>query len=159
MKKYLTVGEVEILHKIINSIPDRDTFVHGDIHPKNIMVQDDELLFIDMADLTYGHPVFDYLGMALTHILSGDYCYATTGVNKELATDLFNNSMNSVFAEKSKEEVEKIKKVITGLAMLKYTISPAISKNQPEDLNKMLMKKSREIFFPMAEKLIGAVDF
>lgn len=36
MLKYLTQKEVDILHDIINSVPDSNTFIHGDIHPKNM---------------------------------------------------------------------------------------------------------------------------
>ena len=62
MADVLTAGEIGLLHEIINSVPDRNTFVHGDIHTKNVMVQNGELILIDMADMTYGHPIFDYAG-------------------------------------------------------------------------------------------------
>jgi Ser/Thr protein kinase RdoA (MazF antagonist) len=44
---------------VIESIPDGDTFVHGDFHSKNIMVQKGEYLLIDMGDIGYGNPAFD----------------------------------------------------------------------------------------------------
>lgn len=48
LKDIYTPDEIAVLHEVINSIPDSNKFVHGDIHPKNIMVQDGELLFIDI---------------------------------------------------------------------------------------------------------------
>ena len=45
--------------KLISNIPDRDTFVHGDCHFKNIMVQGDDFLLIDMDTLSKGHPIFE----------------------------------------------------------------------------------------------------
>ena len=159
MKKYYTDEEVQTLHKVINSIPDRDTFVHGDIHPKNIMVQDNELLFIDMADLTYGHPIFDYAGLFLTHVLAKPFSEQLIGVKNEIAFPLFKNILKSVFSGKSDEEFERIFNVVKGFGLMKYAMSPAVNKNQPADLNARIIAKSKETFFPMAEKLIGAVDF
>ncbi len=43
----------------INAIPEGNTLVHGDFHPGNVMLSGDEPLIIDIADLSYGHPLFD----------------------------------------------------------------------------------------------------
>lgn len=59
IKEYLSKEQYEKLHKIISNIPERNTFVHGDCHFKNIMVQRDELLIIDMDTLSHGHPIFE----------------------------------------------------------------------------------------------------
>ena len=50
------------MHKFIDEIPVRNTFVHGDFHPGNIMLSNDEMLLIDMGDASVGHPVIDLLG-------------------------------------------------------------------------------------------------
>ena len=44
---------------LITSIPERKTFVHGDCHFKNIMVQGEEFILIDMDTLSVGHPIFE----------------------------------------------------------------------------------------------------
>ena len=49
----------EKCHKLLSDVPDRNTFIHGDCHFKNIMVQGDELLLIDMDTLSRGHPIFE----------------------------------------------------------------------------------------------------
>lgn len=49
--------------KLIESIPERNTFVHGDCHFKNIMVQKDELILIDMDTLSVGYPIFELAGI------------------------------------------------------------------------------------------------
>lgn len=51
------------LREFVDSIPDACTFVHGDFHPANVMVMPDgELMLIDMADASEGHPVIDLAG-------------------------------------------------------------------------------------------------
>lgn len=72
LRAYMTDEEVDTLHRINDAIPEGDTVVHGDYHPKNVMIQNGELVLIDMADLTTGHPLYDLGSMALTHHLPSD---------------------------------------------------------------------------------------
>ena len=44
---------------LIESVPKRNTLMHGDYHTNNIMVQNGEPLLIDMDTLCMGHPVFE----------------------------------------------------------------------------------------------------
>ena len=52
--------EKEQVIKFILDTPDADTCLHGDFHYGNaIITGEDEELFIDMGDFSYGHPNFD----------------------------------------------------------------------------------------------------
>ncbi len=53
------------LAELVESEPDSHCFTHGDAHVGNVMVQGDEMLFIDMAHIGMGHPVFDLMSMFL----------------------------------------------------------------------------------------------
>ena len=59
ISEFLTDEETEKLNSFINSIPDRKCFLHGDFHAKNIMIQNEEFVLIDIGDAAYGHPIFD----------------------------------------------------------------------------------------------------
>lgn len=59
MHEYLEQNEIDALKEIITSMADSDTLVHGDFHPGNIMLQDDELMLIDMGEVTRGVPIYD----------------------------------------------------------------------------------------------------
>ena len=65
---YFTDKEIEDLHRVNNAFADDTCIIHGDFHPKNIMVMDGELILIDMADITYGNPLYDLGSMLLTHV-------------------------------------------------------------------------------------------
>lgn len=65
---YLEPSEVEGIRSFILSIPKRSTFLHGDYNSKNIMVQGDEFVLIDLGDATVGHPVFDVAGLVLPYL-------------------------------------------------------------------------------------------
>lgn len=154
-----TPEERALLHEVINSIPDSGRFVHGDIHPKNIMVQDNDLVFIDLADLTYGHCIFDYAGIVLTHIMARAYAKQLFGVDPDILEQLYNNMVEANFPGRSGEDLERIKKVIMGYAGIKYAISPAVNKTLDPKLCEKTVKIAREQTFPNAKKLIGAIDF
>ena len=72
LRAYMTDEEVDTLHRINEAIPECDTVVHGDFHPKNVMIQNGELVLIDMADLTTGNPLYDLGSMALSHHIPPD---------------------------------------------------------------------------------------
>ena len=69
--KYESIGALSYLASVLNdeemkkvkalyeSIPDRDTFIHGDCHLGNVMVRDGEMMFIDLGTAGTGHPIFD----------------------------------------------------------------------------------------------------
>ena len=59
IKEFLDDKHYQKVKKLITSIPDRTTFVHGDCHFKNIMIQGDDFLLIDMDTLSRGHPIFE----------------------------------------------------------------------------------------------------
>lgn len=47
----------------------RDTLVHGDYSPKNVLVREERLILLDHEVIHFGEPAFD-LGFGLTHFLS-----------------------------------------------------------------------------------------
>ena len=47
------------LVSLVEAIPHDDHMIHGDYHTKNVELQGDEVLLIDMDTLAVGHPVFE----------------------------------------------------------------------------------------------------
>ena len=64
--RILNDEEYEKIKAIIENIPERKTFIHGDCHMGNVMLQDKELMFIDLSCAGCGHPIFDLMSMYLT---------------------------------------------------------------------------------------------
>jgi uncharacterized protein (TIGR02172 family) len=61
--QWCTAEEIGLLHEIVDAMPTSDTLTHNDLHPGNIMVQDNELLIIDMPDVTLAPPVCDLIAI------------------------------------------------------------------------------------------------
>lgn len=51
------------LKKLIEAIPKDDHMIHGDYHTKNLELQGDEVLLIDMDTLAVGHPIIELASM------------------------------------------------------------------------------------------------
>lgn len=64
--RILNDEEYEKVKAIFENIPERKTFIHGDCHTGNVMLQGKELMFIDLSCAGCGHPIFDLMSMYLT---------------------------------------------------------------------------------------------
>lgn len=72
LKDYIPNDQEVKLMELIAAVPDRHTMIHGDYHIKNIMMQNDEVLLIDMDTLSMGHPVFELASMYLGFVGFGE---------------------------------------------------------------------------------------
>lgn len=64
--RILSDEEHDKFKAIFENIPERRTFIHGDCHAGNVMLQGKELMFIDLSCAGCGHPIFDLMSMYLT---------------------------------------------------------------------------------------------
>ena len=60
---HLPEGKGSKLLALINSVPERNTLLHGDYHTNNVMVQNNEPVLIDLDTLCKGHPIFELASM------------------------------------------------------------------------------------------------
>lgn len=67
-----TAEETRKILAVVENAPDSRRFCHGDAHVGNVMVQGSEMLFIDMAHVGMGHPVFDLMSMFLRFKLQAE---------------------------------------------------------------------------------------
>ena len=58
----------EKLLAMVEAIPHSDHMLHGDYHTKNVELQNDEVLLIDMDTLAVGDPIFELAGMFNAYI-------------------------------------------------------------------------------------------
>ena len=60
MMDYLPEDAGKKLVSLFEAVPHDDHMIHGDYHTKNLELQDDEVLLIDMDTLAVGNPVFEF---------------------------------------------------------------------------------------------------
>ena len=63
LKDYLPADQFEKLVALIRAVPEDAHLMHGDYHVKNVMLQNNESLLIDMDTLCHGHPIFELASM------------------------------------------------------------------------------------------------
>lgn len=59
MLDYLPEEAGKKLLAMVEEVPHDDHMIHGDYHTKNLELQNDEVLLIDMDTLAVGHPIFE----------------------------------------------------------------------------------------------------
>ena len=99
--------------KLVEGIPDRKTFVHGDCHFKNIMVQKGDLLLIDMDTLSVGHPIFELAAIYAPYCAFNEDDPGNSdkffGISEEEATKLYNSLLDLYFGKDDPVVKDKIK--------------------------------------------------
>ncbi len=115
VKPFLEEKYYSKVKKLIESIEERKTFVHGDCHFKNIMVQNGELLLIDMDTLSVGHPIFELAAICAPYCLFNEDDPGNSekffGVTEEQANGLYNALLNTYFGKDDKDIKNKIRLV------------------------------------------------
>ena len=128
LRAYMTDDEVDTLLRINEAIPESDTVVHGDFHPKNIMIQNGELILIDLADLTTGHPLYDLGSMALSHQIPSDERVAQiTGMKAEAVRRLWQLFLANYLETNDPRIIEMFAKKISVVGLMKMAATLAFS--------------------------------
>lgn len=131
IKQFLPEKSYLKAKKLIESVPERRTLIHGDCHFKNIMVQKDELLLIDMDTLSVGYPIFE-LG-ALYFAYRGfnedepDNSIKFFGIPEKDATALYEALILRYFGKDDPAIKGKIR-LVAHIQMLRWTTN-----NEPEN--------------------------
>lgn len=112
LQGYLPKEEGDKLVKLIADVPDVHKMIHGDYHTKNVLMQKDEVLLIDMDTLSYGHPIFEFASMYNGFIGFGELDHAQTesfmGLPFDLATKFFYLAMSKYLGTTDEKRVQEV---------------------------------------------------
>ena len=130
--RYFPQQSVDMLLRIVDSIPEGNRLLHLDLQTKNAMVQGDEMMLIDMGEVGYGHPMLD-LGHAYSSMVSfvGDY-EQTIGMPRELGLRLWNLAIDYYFEGLPAEVAAQRKKQIEVVSCVRNFSWLSLSDSFPE---------------------------
>lgn len=116
--------ELAVARKLLTDLMDFGTFIHGDCHPGNIMVQGDELLFIDMTSADSGDPMLDISSPAtachvLCAVLGGEEYKTRFGISGEAADRIWDEFLHCYYEGESAEAIALKKRQAEKLGALK----------------------------------------
>ncbi len=163
---YFEESEAAEINRLIDSIPDRNTFIHGDLHMGNIMLQNDEPMLIDLGESGVGHPIFDLVEIYVAYAFSPHSAYmtperllATVGMNAQLCEAVWNEFIVKYF-DCSTQELEHRIKIIKGYAELRLLlITVLMHRSVPESYWKQKVENVRKSLLPRIDELINELDF
>ncbi len=162
-ESWYSEDEIAALRALVDSVPDRNTMIHGDYHPNNVMFQDDELILIDMGDVSYGHPIFDFLATAATQVnlvkLSPEYASMHTNMPVELIKKTWDRLIEGYFPEYDKVERDRIEEQIAMFSKLKVALAPHFGRGADPAIIKASIDDAKANFIPKIDELIGKVDW
>ena len=124
--QYMEAQEAQTIIDYIDSIPDRDTFLHGDYNAKNVMVKDGEVLLIDIGDAGIGHPAFDIAGLMLSYLVmpkatTEDRVLSLLGFDPALAQNMWGVMCGTYFMTGNPTEIQRITGMLMPLALFMMT--------------------------------------
>ncbi len=157
-RDYLPEDVGKKLVELVKAVPKDNHMMHGDYHIKNVMMQNDEVLLIDMDTLCVGNPIFELGSMFNAYegfsSLDESVSLAFLGVPHDLAVEFWEKSLKLYLGtddEKKMREVENKAKVIGFMRLLRRLVR----RGGLEDEQK---KKEIDYFADQLTKLVPTID-
>ena len=159
--KYLTEEEGELLNLILEALPEGDRLVHGDAHPKNIMIQNGEMLWIDMEGMSVGHPIYDLISIAV--ILNGmrtdEMSVGICGMDNTVVKVFKDCFIRKYFKTEDPEMIQKYGGMLDGLRLIRAVFAIGFTSENTEKFRPAIIDMARQYFFPNVQKIIGGIKF
>ena len=151
---YYDKSILDKMEQLINNVNDDANLVHGDFHIKNVMMQNNEALLIDMDTLGIGNTIFELTPMFLTYVgypsTEPGNLQSFLGISDEQGEIIFNQAIKKLL---STDDENTIKTTLNKAALLGYMwLTLKTHLFEPE--NKVRLEHS----IKMVNDLINVVD-
>ena len=134
IRRYFPQEGIDLLLQILDTIPAGRSLLHLDLQAKNVMLQGEEMMLIDMGEVGYGHPLLDLAHAYSSLVLFvGDY-EKTVGISRQLGNELWNRGINYYLEGLPEEVVAQRKEQIKAVACIRNFSWLALSDSFPEDV-------------------------
>jgi len=112
MQDYLPDAEGRKLLQLVEDVPQNNHMLHGDYHTKNLELQNDEVLLIDMDTLAVGHPIFEFGSIfnAFTgfYELDHDAIKEFQGIDYELAQEFWHKALQMYLGTRDESVIRDV---------------------------------------------------
>lgn len=160
--KFLTPEEGEMLKMVLDALPDEsDTLVHCDAHPKNIMIQNGEMLWIDMEQISYGHPIYDLISIAvvLNGMMTDEMMIGIAGMDNATVARLKECFIRKYFKTEDPEMIAKFGKMLDALRLIRAIFAIGFTSSNTEKYRPAIIEMARNVFFPNIQNIVGGVKY
>ena len=112
MKDYLPKEAGDKLYSLVEAVPHDDHMIHGDYHTKNLELQNDEVLLIDMDTLAVGHPIFELASMYNAFLgyseLDHEVIREFQGFDYETSQRFFRKTLEEYLGTKNERKINEV---------------------------------------------------
>lgn len=129
LRDYLPEDKADKLCSLVAAVPESNSMMHGDYHIKNVMMQNDEVLLIDMDTLCMGHPVFEFASVFLAYVGYSENDHTIVekflGIPYDIAVKIWDKTLRLYFGtddEQKIKEYEDKAKIVGYTRMMRRTI-------------------------------------
>ena len=160
--KFLTPEEGEMLKMVLDALPDNsDTLVHCDAHPKNIMIQNDEMFWIDMEQISYGHPIYDLISIAvvLNGMRTDEMIINIAGMDNATVARMKECFIRKYFRTEDPEMIGKFGKMLDALRLIRAIFAIGFTSSNTEQYRPAIIDMARKVFFPNIQNIVGGVKY
>lgn len=159
--KFLTEEEGKMLEQILEVLPEGDRLVHCDAHPKNIMIQGDEMLWIDMEGMSVGHPIYDLISISavLNGMRTDEVTMSICGMDIQTVLRFKECFIRKYFKTDDPEAVHKYSSMIDVLRLIRAVFAIGFTSKNTAEFRPAIIAKAREVFFPNIRNIVGCVQY
>ena len=159
--KYFTEEEGEQLKLILEALPEGDRLVHCDAHPKNLMIQNGEMLWIDMEGMSVGHPIYDLISIAV--IINGmrndEMILGIAGMTNATVAIMKEHFIRKYFKTDDPEMIERYGKMLDALRLIRTVFAIGFTSQNTAKYRPAIIEMSRQVFFPNIHNIVAGVKF
>ena len=145
MSPWLYSQEIEKLCRLIHVIPESETVVYGNFHPRNVFLQHGEPLLINMAGISCGNPVFDLGAIYMTHTAEVEQLLQHPTLKTIQAKKFWDVMIRVYFGTTDPNIIKKREDVIQAAAMLRSVLSPAATPMSGEEAEPYIAQARRDL--------------
>ena len=159
--KFLTEEEGKMLEQILAALPEGDRLVHCDAHPKNIMIQNGDMLWIDMEGMATGHPIYDLISIAavLNGMRTDEMSLGICGMDNQTVLKFKDCFIRKYFKTEDPEAVQRYSSMIDALRLIRAVFAIGFTSKNTEEFRPAIIAMARQVFFPNIQKIAGGVQY
>lgn len=105
------------LQTLFDEIPSCNKMMHGDYHFKNIMMQNDEVLLIDMDTLCHGDPIFEFAAIYNAYVgfsaFETDCIEKFMGITAQTGHRIWNKTIELYFGTTDRQLLDEIEEKVS----------------------------------------------
>lgn len=134
ISRYFKPEEIDILQEIYEAIPAGRNLLHCDLHPKNVMLSNDEMMLIDMGEICSGHPLQD-LGHTYSSMvgLVGDF-EGIIGMSQELSYRVWRSALSAYLGTTDEQLLNRREEQIRIVGLMRNFTWLSLSDSFPEQV-------------------------